>query len=343
MSTIGWYVHHHGSGHLVRFLAIRPHLDADVVVLSSRPAPPELPARTRWVALERDDDVRTGSDGVARDPHDTDRSRPTAGGALHWAPLHHAGHTGRLAAIADVLAQEPLDAFVVDVSVEVAVLVRLLGVPLVLMTQPGVRDDAPHALAHRLADAVIATWPAGRDDPTGLDPVEVGGISRFDGRPRTGPPEPGRVLLLGGGSAGERAGEAGEAARDWRRLGGDGPWVEDPWPEICAAEVVVSAAGQNAVADLAAAGARAVVVPEDRPFDEQRATAHELREAGLAVVVDTWPDDADWPDLLERARHLGPDWSAWQVAGAAARAAAVVARVADGERGGRRADVGTGA
>ncbi|TGO04882.1 glycosyltransferase [Serinibacter arcticus] len=330
MSTIGWYVHHHGSGHLVRFLAIRPHLDADVVVFSSRPAPPELPARTRWVALDRDDDVRTDRDGVALDPHDLRRSRPTAGGALHWAPLHHAGHAARLATIAAVLAEETPSAFVVDVSVEVAVLVRLLGVPLVLMTQPGVRDDAPHALAHRLADAVVATWPSGRSDPSGLDPIEVGGISRFDGRPRAGDPVPGRVLLLGGGSVGERAGVAGVASRDWHRLGGDGPWVEDPWPEICAAEVVVSAAGQNAVADLAAAGARAVVVPEDRPFDEQRATAHELRAAGLAVVVDAWPDDDAWPALLERARQLRPDWSAWQVAGAAARAAAVVSAVADG-------------
>jgi len=328
VSTIGWYVHHHGSGHLVRFLAIRPHLDADVVVLSSRPAPTDLPPRTRWVALDRDDDVRTDAAGRVHDPR---RAHPTAGGAFHWAPLHHAGHTARLAAVAATVAEQPLAAFVVDVSVEVAVLVRLLGVPLVLMTQPGVRDDAPHALAHTLADAVVATWPAGRADPTGLRPVEVGGISRFDGRPRSGEPEAGRVLLLGGGSVGERAGVAGAAARDWHRLGGDGPWVEDPWQEICAAEVVVSAAGQNAIADLAAAGARAVVVPEDRPFDEQRATARELREAGLAVVVDAWPDDEEWPALLDRARALRPDWSAWHVAGAAARAAAVIASVADAD------------
>ena len=32
---VGWYVHHHGAGHRTRFSAVRPHLDADVVVFSS--------------------------------------------------------------------------------------------------------------------------------------------------------------------------------------------------------------------------------------------------------------------------------------------------------------------
>ncbi|PWD52341.1 hypothetical protein C8046_03795 [Serinibacter arcticus] len=320
MSTIGWYVHHHGSGHLVRFLAVRPHLSDDVVVLSSLPEPAALPPRTRWVVLDRDDDVVTGPDGVARDPHEAD---PRAGGHLHWAPLHHPGHTRRLATIAEVVAAERPGAFVVDVSAEVGVLVRLLGVPLVAMTQPGVREDAPHRLARGLAHAVVAPWPAGRIAGAPPELHEVGGVSRFGGRPRSAAPEPGRVLLLGGGPEAPLRAPGTTGDWHWHRLGDEG-WVEDPWHDLCRAEVIVSAAGQNAVADLAAAGARAVVIAQDRPFDEQRATADALREGGLAVVVDAWPDDDAWPALLEAARRLDPPWERWQVAGAAERAAAVI-------------------
>nr|WP_254065106.1 MULTISPECIES: glycosyltransferase [unclassified Frigoribacterium] len=97
---------------------------------------------------------------------------------------------------------------------------------------------------------------------------------------------------------------------------------------MTSAEVIVTWAGQNTVADLAALGARAVVVPQTRPFDEQLTTARALDRAGLAVVAPSWPADDEWPSVVERARGLRPDWSAWQVEGAAARAAAVVVEVA---------------
>ena len=44
---IGWYVHHHGWGHLTRMQAVRPHLREQVTVFSSLPAPRILPARFR--------------------------------------------------------------------------------------------------------------------------------------------------------------------------------------------------------------------------------------------------------------------------------------------------------
>ena len=48
---------------------------------------------------------------------------------------------------------------VVDVSVEVAILVRLLGVPVVVMAMPGDRIDAPHDLVYQAADHILAAWP----------------------------------------------------------------------------------------------------------------------------------------------------------------------------------------
>ncbi len=76
---------------------------------------------------------------------------------------------------------------VTDVSVEIAVFARLLGVPVIVVALPGERFDAPHALVHRLADHIIAAWPQDLYVPAWLRPYEdktsyVGGISRFEER-----------------------------------------------------------------------------------------------------------------------------------------------------------------
>lgn len=336
--TTGWYIHHHGGGHLARFLAIRPHLPGDVVCFSSLPAPARLPDGTEWVELARDAEVENG-----RDPHDSD---PTVGGMLHWAPIGHRGHTGRMAEIARVAADRALTAFVVDVSAEVTLLVRLLGIPIVLITQPGIREDEPHRLAFRAADRVIAPWPEELLAPSHLgltrNPVVyTGGISRFDGR-STEPGERSGILVLGGGggldgsAADLRAAASATPGHRWRGLGipggSESAWVADPWPALSSAEIVISWAGQNAVADLAAANARAIVIPQPRPFLEQVETASALDREDLAVVMPGWPDAADWPDLIERASRSTPRWDLWRVSGAAARAAEVIAEVAEGGR-----------
>ncbi|GIG39395.1 hypothetical protein [Cellulomonas phragmiteti] len=335
--TVGWYVHHHGSGHATRLRAISRHLDEPVAAFGSMERPPQLPESVTWTRLERDDGTEPGS----LPPQVLD---PTVGGLLHWAPRGHRGHRRRLARLVEGLDRHDVGALVVDTSVEVTLLGRLLGIPTVLVTQPGARDDAAHAVGLAAATRVIAPWPAGLLEPAHLARVRdavtfTGGISRFEGR-RPDPVRSGSVLLLAGGGGAAVGGDdlrrAQDATpgRDWRLAGtlGDasGRWVDDPWQALSSAEVVVSWAGQNAVADLAAAGARAVVLPQDRPFGEQHATGHALRDARLAVVRPSWPSPQHWPDLLEEARHLEPRWERWQVDGAARRAAQVVHEVAEG-------------
>jgi hypothetical protein len=101
-------------------------------------------------------------------------------------------------------------------------------------------------------------------------------------------------------------------------------WVDDPWPLLCEADVVVTHAGQNAVADVGAARRPAVIVPQPRPFAEQETTARALEAAGLAVVAHRWPRSG-WPELLDRAVRLGGDgWARWSAPGAADRAAALL-------------------
>jgi hypothetical protein len=323
--VIGYYVHHVGRGHLRRATSIASALDDEVTGLSSSPRPAGWSGP--WIELERDDTA------PARDPG--------ARGVLHWAPVHDPGLAARMARVAGWIATSRPAALVVDVSVEIAAFARLMGVPVVAMTLPGDRRDPAHQLGFSLAEAILAPWPEGlgdldRDLSSWADRVHhVGGVSRFAGR-RLPAPAPGprrRVLVLQGtGGTSVRPADVAAAARatpdwDWHRLG-PGAWSEDPWPELCAADVVVTHAGLGAIGDVAAADRPAVVIPEDRPHDEQRVTARALADAGLAVTSGQWPSDDEWPGLLERALDAGSGWRRWGTDGAAERAARVIEAVA---------------
>lgn len=235
--------------------------------------------------------------------------------------------------IADWVAEARPDAFVVDVSVEVALFVRLLGIPVIVMALPGKRIDAPHLLVHRLADHIVAAWPKALWVPAwlrqyGHKTSYVGGISRFEGRrrPTTESGDAATALVLSGadGAFGSELAPcwATDAGLRWTMLGGTGRWHADPWAQICGAAVVVTHAGQGCIADVAAAQRPAVVIPQPRPFDEQAATALVLRRHRLAIVAQDWPDQRAWPALLAHARAGDTRrWQRWEVDGAARRAA----------------------
>ncbi|MGH3582352.1 MAG: glycosyltransferase [Mycobacterium sp.] len=325
---IGYYIHHQGYGHLARAKAISAHINQPVTALTSLELPTSPPF-SRVATLPRDD----------QGTHPPDS---TAYGAVHWAPHHDAGLRDRMTAIAEWVSTARPDACVVDVSVEVATFLRLLGVPVIVVALPGERTDAPHALVHQLADHIIAAWPEPLNTPAWLHPHRhktsyVGGISRFDGRSlcasRTAQSDHTGVVVLNG-RGGRREHDAATLpvmpGSNWQAIGGKtASWEDDPWDQICSADVVVSFAGQGSIADLAVAGRPAVVIPQPRAFDEQHATAAVLERHGLAIIEQQWPTDTAWPQILARARRLDTTaWTRWQTRGAAARAAEAVERTA---------------
>jgi hypothetical protein len=329
--VIGYYVHHQGRGHLTRLQAMAAHLRTPVVGLSSLPKPAGW--HGEWVHLPRDDDPSpAASDDVS------------AHKVLHWAPLHHPGLSARMATIASWIAGARPAAVVVDVSVEVALLSRLCGIPVVVVALPGERTDRTHEAAYDLADALLAPWPVeahARDWPASWTRKTwgVGALSRFDGRPRP-PSRPWggdrRVLLLWGAGGRDTDASAVDAARKatpgwtWSERSPDRP-SPDLWSELCTADVVVTHAGQNAVADVAAARAPAVVVAQCRPFGEQAATAGALSRLGVADGHTTWPSADCWGDVLEAAhRRGGEGWSRWSSGHGARDAAAHLDALAAG-------------
>ena len=322
---IGYYAHHVGQGHLRRALAIAAASSHPFTLLSSLERPAGYDGA--WVQLPRDDTAEDATD-------------PTAFGQLHWAPVGDAGLRARMALIAEWIHTARPSAMVVDVSSEVIAFARLMGVRVITLLQPGSRADPAHQLGYALADELIAPWP----ESIGADLVDgtqawtakmrfTGAFSRFDGRapiPRS-TARPRVVLLHGQGGTtlttpDVTAARAATPDWDWTILGHDPQgWVEDPWPVLSGADVVITHAGLNAVAEVAAARKPAIILPQPRPHDEQLTTARTLAHAGLAVALERWPPAHEWPGLLCIAlRAGGGRWPLWSTGDGAARAAAII-------------------
>jgi hypothetical protein len=229
------------------------------------------------------------------------------------------------------------------VSTEVALLARLHGVPVVTVVLPGERSDAAHLLGYRISEALVAAWPErARSAATGIpDDIErrieyVGGLSRVEisdmPTPAAGPR---RVTVLSGvGGTTRRPGQLDSARREARgwawtvlALPPLGTWASDPAPALRGSDVVITHAGQNAIAEVAAVRRPAIVLPEPRPFGEQQATARAL-VAGQwpATVLQVWPRTG-WPRLLEETRSKdGGSWAGWCDGTAAQRFARIIER-----------------
>jgi predicted glycosyltransferase len=85
--------------------------------------------------------------------------------------------------------------------------------------------------------------------------------------------------------------------------------VSNPIEVLEKAQIVIGNAGHNTVMEMASLNKRFIVIPENRPFDEQLEKACILEEEGLAMVVN--PNDlynTKWDELLERAIYTKPLW-----------------------------------
>ncbi|MDO9384524.1 MAG: glycosyltransferase [Hyphomicrobiaceae bacterium] len=316
MGPIGYYVHHHGDGHRHRALHIAGQAPERFVLIGTG-----LAGRTGNIrCLDLPDDRLDPSsvfDGV-----DQTSARPSA---LHYAPLHHSGIRKRVAAIAAWIETERPPLMVVDVSVEIAMLARLAATPAVYVRLCGARSDAPHLDAFRSATHLLAPYHADLDDPDTPSWIArktayfCGFATAVPVRPRAQ-----NTLLVVKGTGGSPAdGEALAAAArtmpqwQWRVAGPASPpanapdnlallgWVDDVTHELSGATVVVGAAGDGLVAQLAANPRPFICLPEARPFAEQTKKAARLRALGAAVVVDAWPDPSQWPTLIAAAQQLG--------------------------------------
>ncbi len=302
---VGLYIHDR-PGPLGRARAIVPRLDSRVTLFRSGTPDPLL------------DEV-----GSITVPPPPTRAVPLVDGS------GDAVLGPRLAArLARWVEDEDPALLVVDGPLDVALLGRLIGVPVVPVRRPFAGVGAAAGAVHELATAWLAPFPAALE-PADTPPeirrrtVHAGFVSRFEGRRlgqraarrRIGVPEDGRHVTVISGSDGldldagaiESAaataaawtfsvlGPCSNVGNSSSRVRFDG-WCEDVFPHLVAADVVIAGASCSAIADVAAAGRPLALVPG--PEAEGRALAGALEELGAAVVLDGWPAPIAWPALL---------------------------------------------
>lgn len=311
-APIGYYVHHHGAGHLARATAIADEAAGRVVLMGTG-------IGSSGLDLPDDRILGHGFDGA-----DELECRPDA---LHYAPVGHEGIRARVAAIMQWIATYRPALFVVDVSVEIAMLARLASVPIVYVRLNGERSDIPHLEAFRSAAGLLAPFheklEAASTQPwVRVKSLYVPGIAAKP-VPRTKNKANVILVVIGrGGKPGDGETIAKAALScpqwDWCVIGPCSPplrapsnlkifgWVENAAQAIADATIVVGAAGDGLVSSVLAADRPFICLPEARPFDEQLATARGLATAGAAVVLSDWPAPDQWPALISQALAL-PD------------------------------------
>ena len=156
---IGYYAHHHGSGHCRqadKLAALLPfELRQQMTVFSSLPTDGyrfSTITDEQIVRLSTEDqlpeDVLSGRAGEYWQPC-----------SLHYSPVGNRHVQTRSWQLLEQIRQRQIDLMIIDVSVEVAMLCRTASVPYLYVTLAGERDDEPHLNAFAGALGLLAPYP----------------------------------------------------------------------------------------------------------------------------------------------------------------------------------------
>lgn len=336
---LAFYVHHHGRGHVSRTRAILDEVDLPATVLTSAPDIDRVFDDVEVVILDRDDAESTAARQPPLPPHLHHAPSGVPGLRRRMARIAaFLADAAPLLLVVDVsceVAQLARSMGIPTVVVrqhgnrwDIAHLAAYDGAVALLapfgpeLEEPDVPDRVrartfyAGGLARAGLDARLRRSPTGGHGPVPGSHAEDGRVRRrgqLGWGPRTRgvalllgtgghEPDPARILAAAGATPGHRWVVIGEWKPDGSDVSGTG-WVDDPLPWLDAADLVVGSGGHNTVMEAATAGRSFVCVPQDRPYDEQGRKAARLRALDLAEVVDTWPEDHEWPDVLRRAER----------------------------------------
>ncbi|TDS13280.1 glycosyltransferase [Sphingobacterium paludis] len=324
-----FYIHHHGSGHITRAIAIatflKTYVPCNITFLGSALAAYQqlIPADIDQLMLPMD--VPTVDD-LHHQPHELKH--------LHYAPLHVAGLLARNQMITKHFCENPETLCIVDVSCEILQLARLCGIPAVAIRQHGNRTDLAHTLAYDTAAQIIAPYPelmseANEEGLYADKTLFTGGFSRYEnsGVPSSAEQDKHIAILIGkGGSSLDEnfikhlqasldssytihvMGEISmEQALENVVMHGH---LANPTSILQVCGVVICNAGHNCIMEMGSLRKRIICIPAERPFREQESKAAHLQRLNLAIVI---PEHqlihTDWPSTIAQAQQL--DMNAW--------------------------------
>lgn len=345
---IAFYLNLQGAGHCRRFEAIAPHFPPECeLAVVGMDGPPQVADIGRPVERVSVPGYAPPSPSLfmqAQTLHD-----------YHDFLVNHGGNAAFTLAMVTFLSRWQPDLLVADVGLEASILGRMCGIPVIYGRQHGQRWDKGHSLAYEWAYSLWAPFAEAMeqaDCPQWIREKTFysGGFCRFVGAekavdtpPNYAKDKPNILVMTGFGGTeitAQKIVQAAQATPDWQwHLLGAHPSmrenirahgvVENVWPYLCHADLVIANAGHNSTMEIAAAGVPAICIPAERPFAEQQCKAQVLQRLGLSIVSQAWPEPPMWAELWQRAKRLNPDrWASLQKAEAPQQVAQYIAQVA---------------
>ena len=322
-TTIAIYVHHHGSGHLMRALQLAKALSKNKVILLGS-------------ALQNTDTIELQNVELLHLPLDvpeTDEQQKTTSQApdcFHYAPLGLRGIRDRSTMLTNFFKEKYPLLLVVDVSVEVTLLARLCGVPTVVIRQHGDRRDLPHQLAYQSAEIILAPFSRemylGDKNRDYQKTIFTGGFSRFDHAALEGIPSTSNIgILIGGGGSSINellVEEMASQLPDYTlHLVGDVDFkidfsnvhvygqVDNPLPILSICNTIIGNTGHNTVMEAASIGSRFIGIPEERPYEEQKQKASSIEgRRGIRIIDAKELQGQNWSQLIQDLNAEDVDW-----------------------------------
>jgi UDP-N-acetylglucosamine transferase subunit ALG13 len=312
--TIFYFVHAHGNGHQATFNLLYPALSVffEVISITTNNEITEY--------LQNRHDVQV-IELPPKYPAGYEIPEHTFSKAFEVTP-YAIEPAGRARALAEAIERCQPKAFYCDGVPELAIVVRGMGVPVVLVHLPGnVMNDPTQVFAHELADHIVAHFPASLEQANyqyAFKTFYSGYMSKYAGSASNHSDSHNVTILLGYDNYDESVLKNITADQNTQftiignkrqyDLAGNckqlGP-VKDI-SEAIAGEIVISAAGQNTIAELLSLGKRLILLPEPRPYDEQAVHANVLADKNVVLLAREDFNAEQWQDLLQKAKAFMP-------------------------------------
>ena len=302
-----YYVHHQGKGHRTLFRQLLPaltrHFEVHALV-----ADPSLTTDTHTHILP------------AKMPKGYSFTH-TFSKAFEGIPFTKEP-AERVVFLAELIKKHRPVALFSDGSAELAIYARGMGIPVVLNRLLGdIEQDPTQRFAYDCADAIVAFFPAAmemdnyryKEKTTYYD-----FISRFTSTDET-KNDPGVVSILLGSSGpspetikniASVSGYTFEVIGNDEQLDLESPIIQKGRVANLAAaltgEVVISAAGLNSISELCALQKKMILIPDERPYNEQFVNARQLAAINGCIAADQTMDTSDWQHYIDAATHLAP-------------------------------------
>jgi len=301
---IGYYAHSHGSGHCVSGQYLAKNLDTEMTIFTSKNYNFSL-HQNQVIYLDTEDQMEEEYSAALK-------NLPAY---AHYLPKSHSGIKRRVAHLLNSIIERNINLLLVDVSVEVAALVRLASTPYLYCRMMGYRDDLPHTIAYNSAEMMFAFYPQVMEsniyfEKYGSKTFYLGFISQYPVESKyfthSNMNEPmGLKISIITGQGGTKINESfinnvaamlpecqvqivGVLPEGKEFLPNVSPIgiVENIRKYVIESDVVIASAGMNLTAEVLALKNKFICIAEDRPYEEQISIVKKLVEAEVAVEID---------------------------------------------------------